>query len=188
MTTTSVDRAVGRQRTWRAIVVGCFLVPTALITVPMYLLFSQIGLVGTVWAVLIPSFVSPFGVFLAKVYVDASVPEELLEAARLDGASEWRIFSQIVVRLMPTGAATIFVLLFVGNWNSFFLPLTMLRGSQQWTLALGLYNWFTQKNDQIADHTTLTLTGAVISIIPLAVVMIAMQRYWRTGVAVGALK
>ncbi len=171
-----------------AIVIGCFLIPTPLITVPLYLLFAKVGLVNTIWSVLIPFFISPFGVYLSKVYVDASVPEELLEAARIDGASELRIFVQIVSRLMTTGSATVFVLLFVANWNNFFLPLTMLRGQDKFTLSVGLYNWFSQKNDAIADHTTLVLTGAVISIIPLAVIMISMQRYWRTGVAMGALK
>lgn len=170
------------------IVIGSFLVPSTLITVPLFLLFSQIGLVNTMWAVLIPFFISPFGVYLSKVYVDGMIPDELLEAARIDGASELRIFGGIVLPLMRTGAATVFTLLFVSNWNNFFLPLTMLRGSEKWTLAVGLYSWFVDKNDSFVDRTALTITGALISVIPLAIVMIAMQRYWRTGVALGALK
>lgn len=170
------------------VVIGSFLIPSTLITVPLFLLFSQIGLVDTMWAVLIPLFISPFGVYLSKVYVDGMVPEELLEAARIDGASELRIFGTIVIPMMRTGAATVFTLLFVSNWNNFFLPLTMLRGSDKWTLAVGLYSWFVDKNDSFVDRTALTITGALISIIPLAIVMIALQRYWRTGVSLGALK
>jgi multiple sugar transport system permease protein len=170
------------------IVIGSFLVPSTLITVPLFLLFAQIGLVDTIWAVLIPMFISPFGVYLAKVYVDGAIPDELLEAARIDGASELRIFVQIVLPMMRTGAATVFILLFVGNWNNFFLPLTMLRGSDKWTLAVGLYSWFVDKSNTYVDLTALTITGALVSIIPLALVLILMQRYWRTGVTLGALK
>lgn len=170
------------------IVIGSFLIPSTLITVPLFLLFSVFGIVDTPWAVLIPLFISPFGVYLAKVYADGAIPDELLEAARMDGASELRIFVQMVLPLLRTAGATVFILLFVANWNNFFLPLTMLRGSDDWTLAVGLYSWFVDRADTTADRTTLTITGALISIIPLAVTMIAMQRYWRTGVALGAVK
>ena len=170
------------------IVIGSFLIPSTLITLPLFLLFSALGIVDTVWAVLIPLFISPFGVYLAKVYVDGGIPDELLEAARIDGASELRIFFTIVLPMMRTGAATVFVLLFVGNWNNFFLPLTMLRGSDKWTLSVGLYSWFANRSDSVVDLTALTITGALISIIPLAIVMISMQRFWRTGVTLGAIK
>lgn len=172
-----------------AFVVGSFLVPTAMLTLPLYLLFSKIGLVDTPWAVLLPCFVNPFSVYLAKVYTDSAVPSEVLEAARLDGAGEVRIFFSIVLRMMGTGGATVFLLAFVGTWNSFFLPLTMLRGEHNWTLTLGLYDWTGERLvPGGVDLTSLVLTGALLSIIPLAVMMIAMRRYWRSGVALGAIK
>lgn len=180
-------RFAGR-RIGLGIVIGSFLIPSTLITVPLFLLFSALGIVDTAWAVLIPLFISPFSVYLAKVYVDGVIPDELLEAARIDGASERRIFFQIVFPMMRTGAATVFILAFVGNWNNFFLPLTMLRGSDKWPLAVGLYSWFVNRAESAVDRTALTLTGSLISIIPLAIIMIAMQRYWRTGVTLGALK
>lgn len=176
------------RRLGMGLVIGSFLLPGALLTLPMYLLFSEIGLVDTAWAVLIPGFISPFSVYLAKVYVDGSVPEELLEAARLDGAGEVRIFFQIVSRLMTTGSATVFLLSFVHNWNGFFLPLTMLRGEDKWTLSLGLYAWNAQRTSSEVDLSTLVLIGSLLSVSPLAVFMIAMQRYWRSGVTMGALK
>jgi multiple sugar transport system permease protein len=171
-----------------ACVVGSFLVPIAMLTLPLYLLFSATGLVDTPWAMLIPCLVNPFSVYLAKVYTESAVPFELLEAARLDGAGELRIFTAIVLRMMTTGGATVFLLAFVNTWNAFFLPLTVLRGEQNWTLNLGLYNWTGKRLESGVDLTSLVLTGALLSIVPLAVVMTALRRYWRTGVTLGALK
>jgi multiple sugar transport system permease protein len=173
-------------------VIGSFLIPYAMLTVPLYLLFVQVGLVDTVWAVLIPTFISPFSVYLAKVYVDGAVPPELLEAARIDGAGEVRIFFQIVLRMLGTCGATVFLLAFVQSWNGFFLPLTMLQGAENWTLTLGLYNWLVQSHTSaggsVVDFTALVITGALLSVVPLAALLLAMQRYWRSGVALGALK
>ncbi|MFD8812315.1 carbohydrate ABC transporter permease [Streptomyces sp. NPDC059627] len=171
-----------------ACVVGSFLVPIALLTLPLYLLFSKIGLVDTPWAMLIPCLINPFSVYLAKVYTEATIPYELLEAARIDGAGELRIFFSIVLRMMTTGGATVFLLAFVNTWNAFFLPLTVLRGEQNWTLNLGLYNWSGKRLESGVDLTGLVLTGALLSIVPMAVMMIAMRRYWRSGVTLGALK
>jgi multiple sugar transport system permease protein len=171
-----------------ACVVGSFLVPTALLTLPLYLLFSAIGMVDTPWAMLIPCLVNPFSVYLAKVYTEATVPVELMEAARLDGAGELRIFVSIVLPMMTTGGATVFLLAFVNTWNSFFLPLTMLRSESNWTLTLGLFNWTGKRVETGVDLTSLVLTGALLSVVPLAVMMIAMRRYWRAGVAMGSLK
>jgi multiple sugar transport system permease protein len=171
-----------------ACVVGSFLIPLALLTLPLYLLFSQIGLVDTPWAMLIPCLINPFSVYLAKVYAEATIPFELLEAARLDGAGELRIFFSIVLRMMTTGGATVFLLAFVNTWNAFFLPLTVLRGEKNWTLNIGLYNWTGKRLESGIDLTSLVLTGALLSIVPMAVMMVAMRRYWRTGVTLGALK
>lgn len=171
-----------------ACVVGSFLIPIALLTLPLYLMFSKIGLVDTPWAMLIPCLINPFSVYLAKVYTEATVPFELLEAARLDGAGELRIFFSIVLRMMTTGGATVFLLAFVNTWNAFFLPLTVLRGEENWTLNIGLYNWSGKRLESGVDLTSLVLTGALLSIVPMAVMMVAMRRYWRTGVTLGALK
>jgi len=171
-----------------ACVVGSFLIPIALLTLPLYLLFSEIGLVDTPWAMLIPCLINPFSVYLAKVYTEATIPFELLEAARIDGAGELRIFFSIVLRMMTTGGATVFLLAFVNTWNAFFLPLTLLRGEDNWTLNIGLYNWSGKRAESGIDLTSLVLTGALLSIIPMAIMMVAMRRYWRSGVTLGALK
>ncbi|MBC9727435.1 carbohydrate ABC transporter permease [Streptomyces sp. TRM68367] len=171
-----------------ACVVGSFLIPIALLTLPLYLLFSALGMVDTPWAMLIPCLINPFSVYLAKVYTEATVPYELLEAARIDGAGELRIFFSIVLRMMTTGGATVFLLAFVNTWNAFFLPLTVLRGKENWTLNLGLYNWSGTRLESGVDLTGLVLTGALLSIVPMAIMMVAMRRYWRSGVTLGALK
>lgn len=174
-----------------ALVVGSFLIPYSMLTLPLYLLFAGVGLVDSPWAVLIPTFVNPFSVYLAKVYVEGAIPPELMEAARIDGAGEFRIFIQIVLRMLSTAGATIFLLAFVGAWNGFFLPITMLQSSENWTMTLGLYNWLRQSQVSTGstfDFTSLVITGSLLSVIPLAALMIALQRFWRTGVSLGALK
>jgi multiple sugar transport system permease protein len=94
--------------------------------------------------------------------------------------------------MLGTCGATVFLLAFVQSWNGFFLPLTMLQGAQNWTLTLGLYNWLVQSHTSAGgsaiDFTALVITGALLSVIPLAAFLLAMQRFWRSGVSLGALK
>lgn len=169
-------------------IIGSFLIPGALLTIPSYLLFVQLGMYDTIWAMIIPAFFSPFAVYLAKIYAEGAVPSELLEAARIDGAGEYRIFFQIAFRLMTTAGATIFLLHFVGSWNAFFGPMVFLRGSDKWPVMLGLYSWLQRGTDSTVDLTGLVITGSLVATIPMVILMIAMQRYWRSGVAMGSLK
>lgn len=169
-------------------IIGSFLIPGALLTIPSYLLFVQLGMYDTIWAMIIPAFFSPFAVYLAKIYAEGAVPGELLEAARIDGAGEYRIFFQIAFRLMTTAGATIFLLHFVGSWNAFFGPMVFLRGSDKWPVMLGLYSWLQRGTDSTVDLTGLVITGSLVATVPMVILMIAMQRYWRSGVAMGSLK
>lgn len=171
-----------------ACVIGSFLVPGALLTIPSFLLFTDLRLVDTPWAIIVPHFFSAFSVYLAKVYAEGAIPRELIEAARMDGAGEYRIFFQIGARLMSTGAATVFLLGFVGSWNAFFGPLVFLRSESKWTVMLGLYSWLNTKMDSSIDLTSLVMVGAIFSLIPMVVLMLSMQRYWRSGVTLGSLK
>ncbi|MEV4009028.1 carbohydrate ABC transporter permease [Nonomuraea angiospora] len=169
-------------------IIGSFLVPGALLTIPSFLLYTDLHLVDTPWAIIVPSFFSAFSVYLAKVYAEGAIPPELLEAARIDGAGEYRIFFLIGARLMSTGAATIFLLGFVGSWNSFFGPLVYLRDQYKWPVMLGLYSWLKVKVDNSTDLTGLVVVGSIISLIPMVALMISMQRYWRSGITLGSLK
>ena len=176
----------------RSIAMGCiiasFLIPGALLTIPSFLLYTHLHIVDTPWAIIVPHFFSAFSVYLAKVYAEGAIPHELLEAARMDGAGEYRIFLTIGARLMTTGSATVFLLGFVGSWNSFFGPLVFLRGEQKWTVMLGLYSWLNVKVDQSYDLTGLVIVGSIVSLIPIVALMLAMQRYWRSGITLGSLK
>ncbi|MFC7529304.1 carbohydrate ABC transporter permease [Actinoplanes sp. GCM10030250] len=171
-----------------ACIIGSFLVPGALLTIPSFLLFTDLGLVDTPWAVILPGFFAPLSVYLAKVYAEGAIPPELLEAARIDGAGEYRIFFQIGVRLMSTGAATIFLLGFIGSWNAFYFPLVFLRGEEKWTAMIGLYSWLNVKVENSLDLTSLVEAGALVSLIPMVALMLSMQRYWRSGITLGSLK
>jgi len=176
----------------RGVLMGCiiasFLIPGALLTIPSFLLYTRLHIVDTPWAIIVPHFFSAFSVYLAKVYAEGAIPPELLEAARVDGAGEYRAFFTIGARLMSTGSATIFLLGFVGSWNSFFGPLVFLRGEQKWTVMLGLYSWLNIKVDSSVDLTGLVIVGAIVSLIPIVALMLSMQRYWRSGITLGSLK
>jgi multiple sugar transport system permease protein len=169
------------------VVLGGVLVPATALALPLFLLFSQVQLTNTFWAVFLPSIVSPFGVYLARVFAEASVPDELLEASRLDGAGEVRTFFTVSIRLMMPALITIFLFQFVGIWNNFFLPLIMLRSEELFPVTYGLYAWNSTIN-QFPELRSFVLIGALLSIIPLIVTFLLLQRYWRTGLGTGALK
>ncbi|WP_372456376.1 carbohydrate ABC transporter permease [Cellulomonas chengniuliangii] len=169
------------------VVLGGVLVPATALALPLFLIFSQVQLTNTFWAVFLPSLVSPFGVYLTKIYAAASVPEELLEAARLDGSSEVRTFFTVSVRLMLPALVTVFLFQFVAIWNNFFLPLIMLRDEAVFPVTLGLYSWNTQVN-QIPELRGHVLVGALLAIIPLIVVFLLLQRFWRNGLGAGSVK
>ena len=118
---------------------ACMLMPSALLTIPMYSIFHTLHLTNTMLSIIIPCCVSPFGFFLGRTYAQSSVPDELLEAARIDGASEARIFFTIVLRLLAPAMVTIFLFLFVATWNNFLLPLMMVSSDTLKPVTLGLY-------------------------------------------------
>ncbi len=169
------------------VILGGVLVPATALALPLFLLFSQAGATNTIWAVLLPSLVSPFGVYLSRIYAAASVPDEIIEAARIDGAGEVRTFFTVATRLMAPALVTIFLFQFVAIWNNFFLPLIMLRDEGLFPVTLGLYVWNTQVS-QIPDIRALVVIGSLLSIIPLIVTFLALQRFWQSGLANGGLK
>ncbi|WP_405371949.1 MULTISPECIES: carbohydrate ABC transporter permease [unclassified Microbacterium] len=169
------------------IVLGGVLVPATALALPLFLLFSQVNLTNTFWAVLLPSIVSPFGVYLARIYAASSVPDELIEAARLDGSGEVRTFFTVSTRLMAPALVTVFLFQFVSIWNNFFLPLIMLRSQELFPVTYGLYAWNTQLN-QIPELRTYVLVGAFLSIVPLILAFLFLQRFWRNGLGNGSVK
>ncbi len=169
------------------LILGGVLIPGTALALPLFLLFAKLGLTNTYWAVLFPSLVSPFGVYLCRIYADASVPDELIESARIDGASELRIFRTVVLRIMTPALVTVFLFQFVGTWNNYFLPLVMLSDPKLYPITLGLTSWQSFQDRQ-PELYQLVVGGAFVSVIPLMVAMIVLQRFWRTGLTQGSVK
>ncbi len=169
------------------LILGGVLVPATALALPLFLMFSQVGLVNTYWAVFLPSLVSPFGVYLARIYAAASVPEALLEAARLDGAGEFRAFFVIALRLMKPALVTIFLFQFVVIWNNFFLPLVMLSNERLFPITLGLYTWNSSIN-QAPELRLFVIVGSMVSILPLLIAFLGLQRFWQSGLSAGGVK
>lgn len=170
-----------------SLVLGAILVPGTALALPLYLMMSGVGLTNTYWAVLLPSFVSPFGVYLSRIYAAASVPDELLEAARIDGANEYRTFT-IALHLMIPALVTIFLFQFVAIWNNYFLPLVMLSDEKLFPITVGLETWNVTTAGSSKFLFGLIITGALISSIPLLAGCIALQRFWRGGLSAGSVK
>jgi multiple sugar transport system permease protein len=166
---------------------GGVLVPATALALPLFLIFSQVDMTDTFWSVFLPSIVSPFGVYLSRLFAASSVPDEIIEAARIDGSGEVRTFFTVAVRLMSPALVTIFLFQFVAVWNNFFLPLVMLRDASLFPVTLGLYTWNSSVN-QYPDLRTLVLIGSFVSIIPLLVAFLSLQRFWRSGLGAGGLK
>jgi multiple sugar transport system permease protein len=168
------------------LVLGAVLVPQTTLALPLYMVMSKVNLTNSYWAVLLPALLSPIGVLLARIYVADAVPTDLLDAARVDGAGELRVFARVVLPLLVPGMVTIFLFQFVAIWNSFFLPLIVLSDPNLFPLNVGLATW----NLDPASHATLynlIVTGSFVAVLPLIVLFLFLQRYWRAGLAFGSM-
>ncbi|WP_182907918.1 carbohydrate ABC transporter permease [Microbispora sp. H13382] len=169
------------------ILIGGILVPSVVLAIPQYLLFSKAGLADTYWSVLLPQILHPYSIYLARIYARAAIPGSLLEAGRLDGASEWRLFRQVALPMMTPGMVTIFLFQFVAIWNNFLLPFIMLGDDHRFPLTVGLYTLLAAGANQPSLYN-LIITGTLLSLIPLIALFLTMQRYWRTDLSGGAVK
>ncbi|GGN48378.1 ABC transporter permease [Streptomyces albiflavescens] len=172
-----------------AVVIGAVAVPGTALAVPTFLMFSKMGLTDTPWAVIIPSLISPFGLYLMWVFATEAVPAELMEAARIDGAGELRTFFQVVLPLLAPGIVTVSLFTMVATWNNYFLPLIMLKDPDWYPLTLGLNSWNAQA--ATAGGTPvfhLVITGSLITILPLIAAFLLLQKYWQSGLAAGSVK
>ncbi len=169
------------------LVLGGVLVPGTAVALPLFFLFSSIGITNTYWAVLIPSLVSPFGLFLASIYAGAAVPDEMLEAGRLDGVNEIGLFHRLSLPQLTPAIVTILLFQFIAIWNNYMLPLVMLADEKLYPITLGLDNWRAQ-TDRLPEFFQLTTGGALLSVIPLAILILVLQRFWRGGLTEGSVK
>jgi multiple sugar transport system permease protein len=172
------------------VILGAIAVPATALAIPTYLLFSRLGIVNTAWAVILPSLVNPIGIYLMRVYATDSVPESLLESGRLDGASELRIFLQISLPMLVPGLITVFLFSLVSTWNNYFLPLVMLNNPHLYPVTVGLAQLNATANNGGGSQAlfSVVVTGALISIIPLVIAFLLLQRFWQSGLSAGAVK
>lgn len=172
---------------WLGIVMSGVLIPNTATVIPLYMLASKVGLSNTIWGVLIPVLCNPFGVYLARVFSQGYVPNETLEAARVDGAGTFRTFLRVALPMMVPGYVTITLFQFVGIWNNFMLPLIMLQDRSLVPVSLGMSFWqgYTKTTP---DFTPMVITGSLLSVIPLLVAFIALQRFWKAGLTAGSVK
>ncbi|MCX4767199.1 carbohydrate ABC transporter permease [Streptomyces sp. NBC_01275] len=172
-----------------ATVIGAVAVPGTALAVPTFLMFSKMGLTDTPWAVIIPSLVSPFGLYLMWVFATEAIPTELLEAARIDGAGEARTFFTVALPLLAPGIVTVLLFTTVATWNNYFLPLIMLKDSDWYPLTLGLSVWNSQAETIGGDVIfNLVITGSLLTILPLIAAFLFLQKYWQSGLAAGSVK
>ncbi len=173
-----------------AVILGSIMVPPTALVIPTYLLLSKVELVNTPLAVILPSLISPFGVYLMRVYAEQSVPDDLLDAARVDGAGELRIFWSVALRVLMPGFVTVLLLSFVATWNNYFLPLVVLNDPNLYPLTVGLASWndLASGGGGAQNLYPLVITGSLVSIIPIIVAFLFLQRYWQGGLTFGSMK
>jgi multiple sugar transport system permease protein len=172
------------------IILGAIMIPLAALTVPTYLLFARAELTDTYWAIILPALASPFGVYLMRVYAADAVDSTLIEAGRVDGVGELRIFFTIAFRLLLPGSVTVLLFALVASWNNYFLPLIMLNSPDKFPLPVGLAQWQSTAaagSGAQALFSTI-ITGSLLSVIPLVVAFLLLQRYWQSGLAAGGVK
>ena len=172
------------------IVLGALMIPSTALVIPTFLLMSKIGMTNTIWAVLLPSLLNPMGVYLMRIYCMESLPNEMLEAARVDGAGELRTFAQVSLPIMTPAITTVFLLSVVGAWNNYFLPQVVLTNPRLFPITVGLTQWQVKSQAGAASEQvwTLVTSGAFISVIPMVLAFLFLQRYWVGGLTAGSVK
>jgi multiple sugar transport system permease protein len=172
------------KRLIMGLVLATLMVPAGITLIPNFVLMRNLGLVNTYPGLILPFLVGPFGVFLTRQFM-YGIPDELLEAARIDGANEWRIFWQVVMPITVPVLATLGILTFLGSWNSFLYPLVMAQEPQMYTLPVALATFATGQYQ--ADHGML-MAGSVVLVLPVLIIFIVFQRWITEGIATTGLK
>lgn len=175
-------RFAGRERLFR-LLLAALVIPGQAAMLPLFLMLKGLGLVNTFAGLIIPGMASIFGIFLIRQYA-LSIPDSLLDAARIDGAGEFRIFWSLVLPLCKPVLVTLTMFTFIGCWNDFMWPLIILTGAERYTLPVALANLMGEH----AQDTELMMAGAVLTVLPVIVLFVLLQRYYMAGLVAGALK
>ena len=162
---------------------GLLVIPAQVTMLPLFLLLKEMGLVNTYAGVLIPGLASIFGIFLIRQFA-FSIPDDLIDAARLDGAGEGRIFWTVALPLLKPILVTLALFTFMGVWNDFLWPLIILTDDAKYTLPVALANLSGER----AQDTELMMAGAVLTVLPVLIVFLALQRYYIEGLMLGGVK
>lgn len=172
----------GRDRIFK-VMLGALVIPSQVAMLPLFLLLKYLGLVNTYGAVLVPAMAGIFGIFLVRQYA-LTIPDALLEAARMDGASEFRIFRVIVLPLLTPILVTLGIFTFLGTWNDFMWPLIVLTDKDLYTLPVALASL---SREHVQDNE-LMMAGSVLTILPVLLLFLGLQRYYIQGLLVGSVK
>jgi multiple sugar transport system permease protein len=175
-------RFAGRDRLFR-LLLGALVIPAQVSMLPLFLMLRELGLINTYWGVIIPGMTSIFGIFLVRQYALA-IPASLLDAARIDGAGELRIYWSVVVPFCKPVLVTLAIFTFMGTWNDFLWPLVVLTDDNLQTLPVALANLL---GEHVQD-VELMMAGAVLTVLPIIVMFVSLQRYYIEGIASGSIK
>ena len=172
------------------IVLGALMIPSTALVIPTFLLMSKFELTDTIWAVLLPSMLNPMGVNLMRIYCHESLPDEMIEAARVDGANEMYTFFKVSLPIMRPAVTTVFLLSVVAAWNNYFLPQVVLTSQKLFPITVGLTNWQVKSQAGAASEQVwnLVTSGAFLSIVPMILAFLFLQRYWVGGLTAGSVK
>jgi multiple sugar transport system permease protein len=175
-------RFAGRERLFRALL-GALVIPAQVAMLPLFLLLKYLGLVNSYAGVVMPALATVFGIFLVRQYA-RGIPDELLEAARIDGAGEGRIFTQIVLPLLKPVIVTLTIFTFLAAWNDFMWPLIVLTGQDHYTLPIGLAS-LAREHSQDSE---LMMAGSVVTVLPVLLLFLSLQRHYLQGLLLGSVK
>lgn len=175
-------RFAGRDRIFR-LLIASMVVPAQVTMLPMFLMLNKMGLVNTYWGLIIPGMASIFGIFLIRQFA-FSIPDSLIEAARMDGASDFRIYWTVILPLCKPILVTLAIFTFMGTWNDFLWPLIIMTDDSMYTLPVALANLMGEH----AQDTELMMAGSVLTILPVMLVFIVLQKYYIQGIMVGSVK
>ncbi|GGW47147.1 carbohydrate ABC transporter permease [Streptomyces griseoloalbus] len=169
------------------LVLAAVMVPQTVLALPLYLMASEAGVVNTFWAVFVPVLFNPFGVYLGRIFSQGYVPDEVLEAARIDGAGELTTYVRVALRMLGPGLVTIFLFQLTAIWNNFFLPMVMLSDQDLYPVSLGLYTWNSSASVS-PEYYPVVIMGSLLAVLPLILAFALLQRFWRSGLTAGAVK
>ncbi len=171
-------------------VLVALLLPAATLTIPVFLLIRSLGLMDTYLAVILPLLASPFGVYFMNVYVGETMPNELIDSGRIDGANDYQIFSRIAVPIIRPGLVTLFLVSFISSWNNFFLPLLVLSSSKLFPVTLGLQMWVSKLINPATGIPPypLIIVGSMLSVLPMVILFPFLRKHIAAGIATGSIK